>query len=78
MRVRFNDFEDYELDDARAMRRMMHQRQREGLRLANKRKKLRGPRDYDDWDSVDDYEDFESYDYEDYNEDEFDSHAGLS
>ena len=78
MRVRYNDFEDYELDDARAMRRMMHQRQREGLRLANKRKKLRGPRDHDDWDDVDDYEDFEDYDYEDYDEDEFDQHAYMS
>jgi len=81
MRVRYNDFEDYELDDARAMRRMMHQRQREGLRLSNKRKRFKGPRDHDDWDS--DYDDdFDSYDdyedYEDYDEDEFDSQSGLS
>ncbi len=79
MRVRYNDFEDYELDDARAMRRMMHQRQREGLRLSKKRRKLKGPRD-EDWDDDDwqddDYEDYE--DYEDYNEEEYDRHAGLS
>ena len=75
MRVRYNDFEDYELDDMRAMRRMMHEKQREGLRLSNKRKKLKGPRDHewdDDW-TDDDYDDFE-----DYNEEEFDRHSGLS
>ncbi len=79
MRVRYNDFEDYELDDARAMRRMMHQRQREGLRLSKKRRKLKGPRD-EDWDN-DDWQDddFEDYgDYEDYDEEEYDRHAGLS
>ena len=75
MRVRYNDFEDYELDDARAMRRMMHQRQVEGLRLGKKHKKVaKGPRnnDWDDWDDLEDYEDYE--DYDDYDEDEFDSH----
>jgi hypothetical protein len=75
MRVRYNDFEDYELDDMRAMRRQMHERQREGLRLSKKRK-LKGPRD-DSWD-IDDWDDFDYEDYSDYNEDEFDSHAGLS
>ena len=78
MRVRYNDFEDYELDDMRAMRRLMHERQREGLRLSKKRKKLKGPRDEDwedpDWDDID-YEDYEEYG--DYDEDEFDKHSGL-
>lgn len=76
MRVRYNDFEDYELDDARAMRRMMHERQVEGLRLSKKHRKVaKGPRDNgwdDDWDDLDDDEDYD--DYEDYDEDEFDSH----
>jgi hypothetical protein len=75
MRVRYNDFEDYELDDARAMRRTMHQRQVEGLRLSKKHRKVaKGPRnnDWDDWDDLEDYEDYE--DYDDYDEDEFDSH----
>ena len=76
MRVRYNDFEDYELDDMRAMRRMMHEKQREGLRLSNKRKKLKGPRDHDDWD--DDWTDDDYDDFEDYNEEEFDRHSGLS
>ena len=79
MRVRYNDFEDYELDDTRAMRRLMHERQREGLRLSkNKRRKFKaGPRD-EDWDDDDweDHEDYESYD--DYDSDEYDRHAGLS
>lgn len=74
MRVRYNDFEDYELDDMRAMRRLMHERQKEGLRLSKKRK-LKGPRnsefDNEDWD------DFDYEDYDDYSEDEFDRHAGL-
>ena len=78
MRVRYNDFEDYELDDARAMRRLMHERQVEGLRLSKKRRKFaKGPRhhDWDDWDDSGDYEDFEDYeDYDDYDEDEFGSH----
>ena len=80
MRVRYNDFEDYELDDARAMRRMMHQRQLEGLRLSKKHRKVaKGPRD-NGWDDEDwDDEDYEDYDdYDDYNEDEFDSHSQLS
>jgi hypothetical protein len=75
MRVRYNDFEDYELDDARAMRRMMHARQVEGLQLNRKHRKLaKGPRhhDWDDWDDRDEYDNFS--DYEDYDEDEFDSH----
>lgn len=78
MRVRYNDFEDYELDDARAMRRMMHQRQLEGLRLSKKHRKVaKGPRD-DDWDD-DDWDDLEDYeDYDDYDEDEFDSHSRAS
>lgn len=80
MRVRYNDFEDYELDDTRAMRRLMHERQREGLRLSKKRRKMKGPRDEewddDDWDEYEDYEDYE--DSEDYDEDEFDRHSGLS
>ena len=74
MRVRYNDFEDYELDDARAMRRVMHERQVEGLRLSKKHRKFaKGPRhnDWDDWKDLDD-SDFE--DYEDYDEGEFDSH----
>ena len=75
MRVRYNDFEDYELDDMRAMRRQMHERQREGLRLSNKRKKLKGPRDQD-WD--DDWTDDDYDDYEDYDEEEFDRHSDLS
>lgn len=75
MRVRYNDFEDYELDDMRAMRRMMHEKQREGLRLSNKRKKLKGPRDQD-WD--DDWTDDDFDDYEDYDEEEFDRHSDLS
>ena len=76
MRVRYNDFEDYELDDMRAMRRLMHERQREGLRLSNKRRKLKGPRDHD-WDS-DDWTDDDYDDFDDYNEEEFDQHSGLS
>ena len=81
MRVRYNDFEDYELDDARAMRRLMHERQVEGLRLNRKHRKFaKGPRNNgwdDDWD--DDLEDYEDYDdYDDYDEDEFDSHQRLS
>ena len=75
MRVRYNDFEDYELDDMRAMRRLMHEKQREGLRLSNKRRKLKGPRDHD-W--GDDWTDGDYDDFEDYNEEEFDRHAGLS
>ena len=79
MRVRYNDFEDYELDDARALRRMMHQRQREGLRLSKKRRKFGGPRDQDNWDADYDFDSYEDYeDYDDYDEDEFDSHTGLS
>ena len=78
MRVRYNDFEDYELDDARAMRRLMHERQVEGLRLSKKHRKFaKGPRhhDWDDWDDSDDYDDFEDYeDYDDYDEEEFGSH----
>ena len=57
------------------MRRMMHQRQVEGLRLSKKHRKVaKGPRnnDWDDWDDLEDYEDYE--DYDDYDEDEFDSH----
>ncbi len=77
MRVRYDDFEDYELDDARAMRRMMHQRQREGLRLSKKRRKFRGPRD-ENWDDGDWDGDEEYGDYEDYDADEYDRHAGLS
>ena len=79
MRVRYNDFEDYELDDARAMRRLMHERQVEGLRLNRKyRKFAKGPRHHD-WDDSDDYDDFDDYgDYDDYDEDEFDSHQRLS
>jgi hypothetical protein len=80
MRVRYNDFEDYELDDARAMRRMMHQRQLEGLRLSKKHRNVaKGPRD-NGWDDEDwDDEDYEDYDdYDDYDEDEFDSHSQLS
>lgn len=73
MRVRYNDFDDYELDDARAMRRMMHQRQMEGLRLTKKRRTLAKSPRHDDWDDLGDFED-----YEDYDEDEFDSHARLS
>jgi hypothetical protein len=76
MRVRYNDFEDYELDDMRAMRRLMHEKQREGLRLSNKRRKLKGPRDQD-WDD-DDWTDGDYDDFDDYNEEEFDRHSGLS
>ncbi len=75
MRVRYNDFEDYELDDMRAMRRLMHERQREGLRLSKKRK-TKGPRD-EDWDD-DDWDDFDYEEYGDYDEDEYDQNAGLS
>jgi hypothetical protein len=79
MRVRYNDFEDYELDDARAMRRMMHERQVEGLRLSKKhRRVMKGPRNngWDDWDDLDDYDDVDDFDdYDDYDEDEFDSHS---
>ena len=74
MRVRYNDFEDYELDDMRATRRLMHERQKEGLRLSKKRK-MKGPRDYE-WDN-EDWDDFDYEDYDDYSEDEFDRHAGL-
>ncbi len=78
MRVRYDDFEDYELDDKRAMRRLMHERQREGLRLSKKkRRQFRGPRD-DDWDdsSWGDYDDYEDYEIDDSNE--YDRNAGLS
>ena len=79
MRVRYNDFEDYELDDTRAMRRMMHQRQVEGLRLSKRhRKSAKGPRNNewdDDWEDTDDFEDFDDYeDYDDYDDDGFESH----
>jgi hypothetical protein len=79
MRVRYNDFEDYELDDARALRRMMHQRQVEGLRHSEKyRKVTKAARHYtrDDWDDIDDYEDVDGY--YDYGADEFDRHVHMS
>ncbi len=78
MRVRYDDFDDFEFDDVRAKRRAMHQRQREALRPSRKFK-LRGPRD-EDWgnDDLDDVYDFDFQDFEDYDEDEFDQHAGLT
>ena len=81
MRVRYDDFEDYELDDVRAMRRLMHERQREGLRLSKKkRRQFRGARDDDwndtSWDGGEDYENYE--DYEIYDANEYDRHTGLS
>lgn len=76
MRVRYEDFEDFEFDEVRAMRRAMHQRQREALRPSRKFK-FRRPKD-DDWVEVDNIDDFDYEDFGDYDEDEFDRHAGLT
>ena len=77
MRVRYDDFEDYELDDARAMRRLMHERQREGLRLSKKKRRQFRELLDDDWDdgSWDDGEYYEDYETDDSNE--YDRHTGL-
>ena len=72
-----DDFDEFELDDSFAVRKMLQEMRRDELRKAIERK--RGRTQYKPWDDLDDNDDkldYDSYeDYEDYDDDEFDSYA---
>jgi hypothetical protein len=72
MRPVYEDFDEFEFDDAAIVSRVLREQERADRRRASR--KASGPKDRDQWndDDWDDYEDSDDYDdYDDYDNDEF-------